>query len=111
MRENGGPASSGGHKGSATSPPHPHAPPLRTGARVFGRRCLSVTQTGRPKGFMGTHAQLFKGVFKSVGPRALAALAPWVDAAVADADAHSKLPTDVYVGQQCLLAEVRTNAT
>jgi len=67
---------------------------------------LSVTQTGRLKGFMGTHAQVFKGIFKTMGAAALAAVSPWIEEVLLDPQAYARLHTDVYLGQQCLLSEI-----
>mmetsp|Transcript_88473 Transcript_88473/g.235374 ORF Transcript_88473/g.235374 Transcript_88473/m.235374 type:complete len:2151 (+) Transcript_88473:23-6475(+) len=67
---------------------------------------LSIIQLGRAKSFVGSHAQLFKGLFKALGPELLIYLRPLMEAAVADPQAHSKLSSDIFMGQQCFAAEV-----
>ncbi len=40
---------------------------------------LGIIQLGRAKGFVASHAQMFKGLFKQLGPRILRALEPFLD--------------------------------
>jgi hypothetical protein len=43
---------------------------------------LGIIQLGRAKGFVALHAQMFKGLFKKLGPRVLKALDPFLDKSV-----------------------------
>ena len=67
---------------------------------------LSIIQLGRAKSFVGSHAQMFKGLFKALGPRILRCLRPFLDSVNQDPQAHTKMSSDVFMGKQCLAAEV-----
>jgi hypothetical protein len=67
---------------------------------------MSVVQLGRSKHMNGSHAQLFKGLLKAFGPTVVASLEPRLDTMLADPQAHSRLSSDVYIGQQCFVAEL-----
>uniref|UniRef100_A0A7S0F2D7 Proteasome activator complex subunit 4 C-terminal domain-containing protein n=1 Tax=Hanusia phi TaxID=3032 RepID=A0A7S0F2D7_9CRYP len=69
-------------------------------------KCLSVIQAARAKSFVGSFAQMWKGLFKVVGLDVLHAMEPFLDGVIGDPQAYTKLSTDVYLGQQCLAAEI-----
>ena len=67
---------------------------------------MSVVQSGRPKDFVGSQAQMFKALFKMLGVEALAAFEPFLKGLSEDASAHARLSSDVFMGQQCLASEL-----
>jgi hypothetical protein len=69
-------------------------------------RVLSLVQSARAKHFVGSLAQMWKALFKGVGLPVLTAMSPFLAKIVAEKDAYAKLNTDVYLGQQCMAAEV-----
>ena len=55
---------------------------------------------------MGSLAQMWKALFKALGLPMLRAVTPFLNKIVSEKDAHAKLSTDVYLGQQCMAAEI-----
>jgi hypothetical protein len=69
-------------------------------------KLLSLVQSARAKHFVGSLAQMWKALFKALGLPILDAVKPFLDKVVSEKDGHAKLSTDVYLGQQCMAAEI-----
>uniref|UniRef100_A0A7S4KNJ3 Proteasome activator complex subunit 4 C-terminal domain-containing protein n=1 Tax=Guillardia theta TaxID=55529 RepID=A0A7S4KNJ3_GUITH len=67
---------------------------------------MSVVQLGRGKSFIGSHAQMFKGLLKAFGLQVITKLRTFLEALLADAQAYSHESSDVYIGKQCLASEL-----
>jgi hypothetical protein len=69
---------------------------------------LSLVQSGRGKHFVGSLAQMWKSLFKvkAVGEALLLVVRPFLAKVVGCKDAHARLTSDAYLGQQCMAAEV-----
>jgi hypothetical protein len=69
-------------------------------------KLLSLVQSARAKHFVGSLAQMWKALFKALGLPILDALKPFLSKVLSEKDGHAKLSTDVYLGQQCMAAEI-----
>lgn len=63
-------------------------------------------QLGRAKGFVGSHAQMFKGLFKFIGVRILHVVEPFLEYIQLESQGPGRVSSDIYMGQQCLAAEI-----
>ena len=67
---------------------------------------LSIIQLGRARSFVGSHAQMFKGMCKTIGPAVIECFAPFLASLKDDDKQQGKVSSDVFMGMQCLAAEM-----